>query len=195
MLGLYKKEKWVGFTLLELENSCVQEDPKMYAKYSLLQGMWPEFSSDIAGDGPVYSDRELSDNSSSAEDSDSESTQGSESSYDPIKENKLDQKKRNAMLRAIRRGEQGREARRKDVESQKKKREGMGLAARRSEIKKRSIKGPATRKSEIEKRRKKGPEARKSEIEKRRKKGPEARRKDLQSQKRKRSSSWQERNW
>ena len=149
MLGLYKEEKWLRFTLLELENSCVQEDTMMYANHSLLQGMGPEFSSDIAGDGPGYSDREQSDNYSSPEDSDSESTQGSESSYDPIEEKKLELKKRNDRLRAIRRGEQGREARRKDVKSQKRKREEMG---------------PAARKSEIEKRRKKGPEARKKDV-------------------------------
>ena len=143
MLGLYRVEESLGFTLLELEKSCVQDDPKIYANNSLLQGMGKEFSSDIAGDGPGYSDGELSDNSSSAEDSDSKNTQGSESSYDPIEEKKLEQKKRNAMLRAIRRRELGREARRNEIEKRRKK-------------------GPEARKSEIEKRRKKGPEARKS---------------------------------
>ena len=205
MLGLYKEEKWLDLTLIEFENSSVQEDPPIYANNSQLLGMGPEFSSDIAGDGPGYSDRELSDNSSSIEDFDSDSTEGSESSYDPIKEKKLEQKKRNARLRALHRRKQGKEAQRKGVESQKRKREDMGPAARRSEIdkrrkkgpearrkdveaqqKKREDMGPAARSSEIDKRRKKGPEARRSEIDKRRKKGPEARRKDVESQKKKR---------
>ena len=164
MLGLYRVEESLGFTLLELEKSCVQDDPKIYANNSLLQGMGKEFSSDIAGDGPGYSDGELSDNSSSAEDSDSKNTQGSESSYDPIEEKKLEQKKRNAMLRAIRRRELGRED-------------------RKSEIEKRRKKGPEARKSEIEKRRKKGPEARRKDVESQKRKreemGQEARKSEI----------------
>ena len=123
--------------MIEFENSSVQEGPTIYANSPLLLGMGLGFSSDIAGDGPGYSDRELSDDSSSIEDSDSSCTEGSESSYDPVKEKKLEQKKRNARLRAIHRRKQGQEARKKDIESQKKKREDMGPAARRSEIQKR----------------------------------------------------------
>ena len=90
ILVLYKEKKWHGFTSIEFENSSVQEDPTIYANNSLLLGIGPEFSSDIAGDGPGYSDRELSDNCSSIEDFDSGSTEGSESSYDPIKDKKLE---------------------------------------------------------------------------------------------------------
>ena len=113
MRGLYKEEKCLGFTLIEFENSrfdnsSVQEDPTIYANSSLLSGMGLEFSSDIAGDGPGYSDKELSGDSFSIEDFDSGSTEGSESSYDPIKEKKLDQKKRNARLRALHQRKQSR---------------------------------------------------------------------------------------
>ena len=48
-------------------------------------GMGPEFSSEPAGDGPVYS-------------SDTESSDGSESSYDPVEDKKLMKKKLNAKL-------------------------------------------------------------------------------------------------
>ena len=97
MLGHYNEEKWLGFTLADFEHSCVQEDPTIYANNSLLLRMGPEFSSDIAGDGPGVSDREMNENSS-LDGSDSASNGGSESSYDPLKEKKLAQKKRKAMF-------------------------------------------------------------------------------------------------
>ena len=188
MLGLYNEEKWLGFTLADFEHSSVQEDPTIYANNSLLLGMGPEFSSDIAGDGPG-GDREVSDNSSSQEDSDSEITGGSDSSYDPMKDVKLAQKKRKAMLRKKRRRELGQEARRKDLESQKKKREKMGPEVRRSEIEKRRLLEPEARRKEVESQKKKreemGPEARRSEIEKRMLLGPEARRQEVESRKKK----------
>ena len=74
MRGLYNELKWHDFTLGRLENSSVHEDPKIYANNCLLIRMGPEFSSDIAGDGPEYCDTEVSDNYSSVEDSESPST-------------------------------------------------------------------------------------------------------------------------
>ena len=93
------------------------EDPPKYVNNSLLLGMGPEFLSDIAGDCPEYGDMNGSDNSSSVEDSDSGSTGGSASSYDPIKEKKLLKKKRDTMLRRKRRRDLGEEARRKEYEA------------------------------------------------------------------------------
>ena len=92
MLGFYNEDKCLDFTLTACGDSGVQEDETIYANNSLLLGMGPEFSSAIAGNGPGYGDSEVRDNSSS-QDSDSGSSGGSDSSYDPIKEKKLQQKR------------------------------------------------------------------------------------------------------
>ena len=58
--------------------------------------MGPEFPSDTAGDGPEYGDMEISSETSSARDSDSDDIVASDSSYDPDKERKLARKNFNS---------------------------------------------------------------------------------------------------
>ena len=151
MRGLYNELKWHDFTLGRLENSSVHEDPKIYANNCLLIRMGPEFSSDIAGDGPEYCDTEVSDNYSSVEDSESPSTGESDSPYDPDKDMKLAQKKRKDRFILKRRRELGPEARRKNLEARNKKRKEMGPVARRKDLeaqkKKRKEMGPKARRT------------------------------------------------
>ena len=133
VLALYNADKWLDFTLTAYGDSGVQEDETINANHSLLLGMGPEFSSAIAGDGPGYGDSEVSDNSSS-QDSDSGSSGGSDSAYDPIKEKKLQQKRRKELWRKKRRRELGPKARKKDLDAQNKKRKEMGPEARRKDL-------------------------------------------------------------
>ena len=83
-----------------LSSSEQRSDPTI-----IVLGMGPEFSSDPAGDGPVYS-------------SDTESSDGSESSYDPVEDTKRMKRKRNAKLNARRRKGDKRTDREKEVKNQ-----------------------------------------------------------------------------
>ena len=82
------------------------KEPDMNTLPLTVLGMGPEFSSDPAGDGPVYSS------------SDTESCDGSESSYDPVEEKARRKKKRRAKLNVRRRKGVKRTEREKELKKQ-----------------------------------------------------------------------------
>ena len=79
--------------------------PDCNTQHVIVLGMGPEFSSDPAGDGPVSS-------------SDTESWDGSESSYDPVQDKKCLKKKLKAKLNARRRKGDKRTEREKELKKQ-----------------------------------------------------------------------------